>query len=907
VTDFFISYNRADRPWAEWIGWQLERAGYSAVVQAWDFAPGSNFVAEMDRALREAVRLIAVLSPSYLAAPYTRAEWAAAFTRDPVGEKRSLVPVRVRACVPEGLLASIVYVDLVGLEEAAAREALLRGVEAGRPLPASPPPFPADTATLAAAAVAARFPGSLPPLWNVPHLRNQRFRGRSELLDRLHEALHSGVPGSHVQAVRGLGGVGKTQLALEYLYRWAADYSVVWWVRAEESATMRADYAALGAELGLPASEERVALGAVRRWLEHNSGWVLTFDDVRDPGELRELLPRAATGHVLLTTRHAGATEVAAPFPVGIFTRSESIEYLTNRVGAETDVAGGLAAELGDLPLALEQAAAYVQARCISLSRYRELLDQYRTEILSRGKPSSYPQAVANTWDISFDSVQKASAAAAELVSLCAFLAPDDIPRQLLRSTVGGLTGPLAAALGSPLTRDDPASIAAEYSLVSLDEDCLSVHPLVQTIACFRCSKKVREHWAAVALRFLVKAFTFDRDDPTSWAWTMRLLPHVLAATRHAEELGVGAEEEAWLLNGVGRYLHSRAELDSALAHFERALRLDEATFGPHHMRVGVRLTNIGAVLRDQGDLMGALASTRRALAIHEAILGSEDPAVSVEAAREVASASDGLGMILLDLGRLDEARAQVQRALDLDEVAAGLQSAAVSARCNHLGLILKELGDLEGALRYTERALVIARSTSGEGSPAVGLYSNNLGQVFYELGELDHALRHTRQALEIAESMYGLDHPIVAASVSNLGQILQDKGDLDGALRAIERALRIDEPVYGSDHPQVAVDRSNLGQIFAARGDFAGALRELRRALAIDEAAYDAPHREVAKDRLNLARVLEMSGDLTAALAQTVQALAVLEALHEGESALAATARERMHCLEAAVGDSLH
>jgi len=140
--DFFVSYNRADKQWAEWIAWHLEEAGYTTVIQAWDFRPGSNFVIEMQRAAEQAGRTIAVLSPDYLQALYTQPEWAAAFAQDPTGEKGTLLPVRVRVCELKGMLSQVVYIDLVGLTEQAAKETLLAGVKQGRVKPTTEPGFP---------------------------------------------------------------------------------------------------------------------------------------------------------------------------------------------------------------------------------------------------------------------------------------------------------------------------------------------------------------------------------------------------------------------------------------------------------------------------------------------------------------------------------------------------------------------------------------------------------------------------------------------------------------------------------------------------------------------------------------------------------------------------------------------
>src|SRR2546421_6057477 len=187
--DFFISYTHADQKWAEWIAWQLEEAGYTTILQAWDFHAGGNFVLDMDSATKQAERTIAVLSPDYLDSRFTPSEWATAFRRDPKGELGLLVPVRVSPCDVEGLLGPIVYINLVGQNEQAAQATLLAAVKRERHKPSSAPDFPS-----AAHALTERpsFPGALPPIWNIPYPPNPYFTGREELLSQLASLLRSG-------------------------------------------------------------------------------------------------------------------------------------------------------------------------------------------------------------------------------------------------------------------------------------------------------------------------------------------------------------------------------------------------------------------------------------------------------------------------------------------------------------------------------------------------------------------------------------------------------------------------------------------------------------------------------------------------------------------------------------------
>lgn len=411
MKDFFVSYNKADRVWAEWIAWHLEAAGYTTVIQAWDFLAGGNFVVDMQRAAIEARRTIAVLSPDYLASRFTQPEWAAAFAQDPTGEQGLLLPVRVRECELRGLLPQIVYIDLVDQDEEPAKERLLAGVLRTRSKPSKPPRFPGGAAQQKAASQAPQYPGTptptLPPIWNVPHQRNPNFTGRDELLAQLETSLRSGQATALTQqAIHGLGGVGKTQLAVEYAFRHTADYDLVWWIRSEQTATLAADYAALAQKLNLAekdTTEQSLVVEAVRRWLDRNQRWLLIFDNVNDPKDLDVYRPQSGGGHSLITSRYASWRGMVKPLEVKKLDREKSVEFLVKRSGQiDKEAAGELAEALGDLPLALEHAGAYIDATGISLAEYLKLFEAYQTTIFDESEPTEYPTSITKTWDLAF-------------------------------------------------------------------------------------------------------------------------------------------------------------------------------------------------------------------------------------------------------------------------------------------------------------------------------------------------------------------------------------------------------------------------------------------------------------------------------------------------------------------------
>jgi hypothetical protein len=377
--DFFISYNRADREWAEWIAWQLEAEGYTTVLQAWDFLPGSNFVLDMDKAAGQAQRTIAVLSPDYFTSNFTPAEWAAAFAQDPTSQQGKLLPIRVRACTLSGLLAQLVYLDLVDLDEQRAAVTIRAGVTQGRARSSTAPRYPGSKAH--AAPQPSHFPGPrvLPRAWTVPFRRNPFFTGREPVITRVHELLHAGTAAALAQppALSGLGGIGKTQTAVEYAYRFRDDYQFVLWVQANSQETLLADFVALAKQLNLPEQDEQeqqVVVYAMKQWLETHRRWLLIFDNADDLAMVQDYLPQGNQGHILLTTRAQAMAGLARKVELETMESEEGVMLLLQRAGllarddtlqsvstADRAQARDIVQAMGGLPLALDQAGAYLE------------------------------------------------------------------------------------------------------------------------------------------------------------------------------------------------------------------------------------------------------------------------------------------------------------------------------------------------------------------------------------------------------------------------------------------------------------------------------------------------------------------------------------------------------------------
>jgi hypothetical protein len=584
--DFFVSYTRADQAWAEWVAWQLEDDGFRVLVQAWDFVPGSDWVNRMNEGTRAAARIIAILSPAYLSSVYGTAEWQTAWLSDPAGATRRVLPVRVADCERPGLLASVVGVDLFGVGETDAKARLRQAITAavgGRAKPGAAPPFPVPPVGSRAVPQRARFPGALPPVWNVPP-RNPNFTGRVYEMDRLQDGLtrHSLVT---VYALHGLGGVGKTQTAIEFAHRYAPEYDLVWWINAEQVAAIPDQLAELAAELGIPPAPDPVStVKAVHRELRTRDRWLLVFDNAEGPCEVSPLLPHGP-GQVLVTTRRDGFRSLGDVLDLDTLDRVEAVALLRRRAPVLSEThAAQLAQRLGDLPLALDQAAAYLDQTGMSAPEYLDLLGTRPADLFARGETIGHRHTIATIWSVSIRQLDASSPAAVHLLRLCAWLAPEPVPLALFTDHPALLPAPLDAASRDPIAFADSIGALAGYSLVRRVEDSLLLHRLVQDVTRQPQLKNARhivigpesgtlqEGHAEVdpgliTLSLLRAHLPGDVwNNPQAWPIYQRLLPHILVSTSyHDDRQSAVADTVPWLLNQAGRYLRRHGRHGDAL------------------------------------------------------------------------------------------------------------------------------------------------------------------------------------------------------------------------------------------------------------------------------------------------------------------------------------------------------
>ncbi|HEU5159919.1 MAG TPA: tetratricopeptide repeat protein [Streptosporangiaceae bacterium] len=688
------------------------------------------------------------------------------------------------------------------------------------------------------------------------------FVGREYSLRRLSAALCRDGAVVITQAERGPGGAGTTELALRYADDCRDRYRLIAWIAASSSEHIGAGLVALAARIHPRLGrgvKTPVAIEWALAWLRTHDGWLLVLDDAEDVELVDALAARLDSGHIVITSRRRGWGGRVAEIELEPLAPRAAADLLLASTGAtDREAAGLVAAELGGLPLALVQAAAYVRETETGLSRYLDLLRARRADATP-----------ARVWDITRTALAAREPDALRLLYVLARFAPESIPRELVAP------GEDAAAV------DEALDLLAAYRLIGRgargddgvgDEgagDTVELPRLVHSVLAGDPAAADHRH-QDTALDWLVTAIPAAPDsDVSGWPLWRRLTPHIDAVTRRYADAG-GPEQLGTLLDRTALFYAAQSAYPQALGCRELALAVTERTLGPDHPDVAAALESLAGFYRMLGRVAEALPLAARAVTIMERTLGPEHP--------DVATALGTLAGTNRELGRVAEALPQARRALTITERAAGADHPDAATALANLALTLKALGRAAHALPLEERALAITEAALGADHPDVAKRLGDLAATYSSLGRGGYALPLERRALAITEAALGADHPDVAIRLGNLASIYSVLGRPGDALPLEERALAITEDALGPRHPHVATALGNLASTYSELGRVADALPLEERALAITEDALGPRHPHVATAMGNLALTCKALGLVGEALPLEERALAITE-----------------------------
>ncbi len=663
------------------------------------------------------------------------------------------------------------------------------------------------------------------PVGNIPYQRNALFTGRDELLRQLHCALNrnSLIAVTQPQALCGLGGIGKTQTVIEYAYRYCGDYDRVFWIKADTRENVLSDMLHIATLLELSersAQEPSVTVAAVKRWLQMHRDWLLIFDNADDLTLIRDALPATYEGHILLTTRAQAMGRLARRFDIEVMDEETGALFVLRRSGhipshgvlndadeSERAVAMELVRELGGLPLALDQAGAYMEESPCSIVEYLQLYKQERLTLLARrgGIVNDHPAPVTATWSISFAEVEGAQPAAADLLRVCAFLDPDAIPEELVVDGATELGPRLACVASDPLKLHQAISSLWKYSLIrrTVDTKMLSLHRLVQVVQKETMDSGERRTWAERVVRAVHRVFP-AKIDISSWHICQRLLAQAQMCALLIDQEHFTFSEAAQLLNQTAYYLRERARYVEAEERYREALEIREQLVGPAHLDVAQSCYNLARLYFDIARYSNAEALYRRALEIRRQLLGSDH--------RIVAQKLNSIALTLWCWGvRYDEAERLYERALHIFDQTVGREHALTAHCMNNLALLYVTLERYEEAEHLHQDVLAIREQIL----PAVHLDTaqslQNLACVYVEQANQERyteAERLLQRSLAIREQLLGTDHPQTARSLNNLALLYEAYGRYVDAEALYLRALEIREKILGADNQKTKATR---------------------------------------------------------------------------------------------------
>lgn len=667
---------------------------------------------------------------------------------------------------------------------------------------------------------------SLARIQNIPIPQNIFFTGREPLLATLHKRLSTARAAAltQPQALYGLGGIGKTQTAAEYAYRFGDDYTHVFWVWAASRETLVDDFVTLAELLKLPEQNEpdqQKVVDAVKGWLASQDGWLLIMDNADDLRQAREFLPIHHKGYVLYTTRARAAGSIAASMEVEQlseqdgallllrWTRLLDMEASLDSARAE-DLAAAkrIVREMDGLPLAIVQAGAYMEETGCGLEDYLHLYETYRKDLLSRRSLliSDYPETVATTWSLSFQQVEQASALAANVLCLCAFLAPDAIPEELLTRGAAELGSIDGGAAIDTFQFNDALKVLLNYSLVRRNHEThmLTIHRLAQAVLKDGMDDEARQVWAERTVRAINAAF--PQADYGTGAKQLSYMPHVQECITLIKQYRLHFPEAAHLLYKSAEFLYFHGFYAESRDMHLQALELRRQARDEENLAVAESLNALAVLARLLGDFGQAESYHLHALTIREKALGPDDP--------QTALSLNNLGVLYRGQGRYEEAELYLQRALGIREQKLGAENPETLTTLLNLANLYEVQRRFEEAEQLLERVLAISERTLQPENPLIAHTLNLLARLCFAQEHYARAESFWNRSLTLLEKTLGSEHPTTAERLNDLARAAYAQGHFLQAQALCQKALNICEPRLGAEHPDTILYREHLNRI---------------------------------------------------------------------------------------------
>ncbi|MCK2219658.1 FxSxx-COOH system tetratricopeptide repeat protein [Actinomadura sp. ATCC 31491] len=697
-------------------------------------------------------------------------------------------------------------------------------------------------------------------IWERVPKRNLNFTGRKELLAALRKSINTVTAVvAQPQALQGLGGVGKTQLAIEYAWQYRAHYDLVLWVSADQPLLVPSALAELAPKLGLPTATGvgvEQTTQAVLRTLESGSpyrSWLVIFDNAEEPEFIKDFIPRGP-GHVIITSRNSRWSDHEPTIQVDVFRREESVAFLRRRLSdtiGERE-ADRVADKLGDLPIALEQAAALLARTLMPVEDYLDLLEEQTSRLLDLEKAPTYPRSMTAAWRLSVSQLEERVPAAVEVLRCCAFFGPEPIPRDVFRRGNRAVGPRLTPILSNPIELTNALSNLERLALVKVEPSTrtLQVHRLNQALLRDETPEKDRVELRHEVHLLLSGTAPAEPDDTANWPRYEELAAHLepsglidctvpsvrrfaLDLVRYLYVRGSYRQAESLLHEYITKWtevsgahhkdvLAARVHLANVylgLAAYDRAeelaadtYRLMSESLGAEHTETLWAMTGYAGALRGRGNFIKARELDESAATIYERVRGDTDPftlrarhnlALDYTLTSDYHEASDMLQDIYLKQSSME-----------------GIGRRLLLLTWTNLSRAVRLDGQFEVATDLAEEAHSYGAINLGDDHPSTLLAARDLAICLRRMGRLPEALQLMRDTHIRSRRLYGDAHANTMAAALGLSNVLRAVDEREEALELVERALRHYPEVFGDDHPFTHAAKMNLALLTRLNGD---------------------------------------------------------------------------------------
>jgi len=676
-----------------------------------------------------------------------------------------------------------------------------------------------------------------------------------------------------------MGGLGKTQTALEYAYRYSDKYECIWWITAENEMAVLTSYKKFAVEMKLLHQDQQdseLIIKVVLNWMSENQNWLFIYDNVESIARDTSWWPKNNLQNILITTREK-QFNIGESIDIAIFTEEEAISFLESRTGIanqsdQTENAAKIANRLGYLPLALEQAAAYIVAGEITYAEYLLLLEKYKLKTLDDAEGvMDYSKTLTETMNISIDKIDLE--AAQQLLYLCAYMAPENIYEKLFSEGAGLLPLPLKEALQDGLKSNKVWRQLTKYSLLKkqADGNGYSMHRLLQEVV--RDKIEHNQQWMLHCLSLFYETYDFEYGDIESHNRFLKQTPHVELCLNTIETKLADDEYQekiAYLYNWSGFGFSNLGNYSQALELLQKALVIHKEVLGFDHPDTASSYNNIALVYSRQGEYGKSLELYDKAMKICEKVLGLDHP--------DTASSYNNIAGVYYCQGEYAKALELYEKALVIREKVLGVGHPDTAISYNNIATVYEKQGEYDKALELYDKVLKISEKVLGVGHPDTAISYNNIALVYSRQGEYGKALELYAKVLKIREKVLGLDHPDTAISYSSIALVYYSQGEYGKALELYDKALKIHEKVLGLDHPDTALSYNNIAAVYDSQGEYGKALELCDKALKIREKVLGLDHPSTAASYNSIAVTYANQGKYDEALQLFQKALLIRE-----------------------------